>query len=336
VRGGVAIAVGLLLLGAVPAPAAARAEPEITLRIATVAPEGTPWAKSLEGFKKRVEAQSAGRVKVKIFLGGSLGDEVETAAECRRGALNIWAGSTGALAGSVPELGVLELPYLFRSEKEADYVLDEVLAEDLKKSLEKRGFVVIGWSENGYRGFGTKFGAIRSAADLKGHKMRSQPGIVHLETYRALGALPQPIPVTEVLSALQTGVVDGFDNTALFAFAASWHLAISSFTVTNHVYQPAVILASKKQWDKWPADLRAIILGDPKDIARDGRQGVRDLQPLLLENFEKANIKVHRLTPAERDGLAKATLPAHDKFLKAVPAARPLYDKIRKALAKRR
>lgn len=313
-----------------------RAEPEFSFKVATVAPEGTPWAKSLELFKKRVEQVSGGKVRIKPFLGGVLGDENQTVAECRRGAVPIWAGSTAALASSVPELAVLELPYLFRSEAEADYILDEILMEDLKKLLEKRGFVLISWHENGYRGFGTKFGPVKAPADLKGHKMRSQESRVHLDMYRALGALPQPIAVTEVLSALQTGVVDGFDNTPLYAFAASWHLGITDFTVTNHIYQPAAMLASKREWDKWPDEVKRVLTSSPSEFSRDGRTGVRDLTPLLLQNLENAKVRVHRLSPAEREAFAKATLDVHQKFLKAVPGARPLYEKIKKALATKR
>ena len=302
-----------------------------------MAPDGTPWSKSLEYFKKRLEGATNGRVKIKLFLGGVLGDETQTSQEVRRGALGAWAGSVGALATSVPEIGVLDLPYLFRSEAEADYILDEVVHDDLSKLLEKRGFVLVAWGENGYRGFGTKFGPVRSPAALKGHKMRSQESRVHLEIYRALGALPQPISVTEALSALQTGVVDGFDNTPIFAFAANWHQGITDFTVTNHIYQPAAILLSKKELDKWPAELRtAMLSADQRELSRMARGGVRELVPLLLQNLEAAKIKVHHLTEAERDAFAKATLPVHERFLKSVPSARPLYEKIKKALAARR
>src|SRR5262245_12474798 len=201
------------------------ADAPITLKFATVAPEGTPWAEQIAAYKQKVEADSGGRLRIKPFLGGALGDENQTVAECKRGALAMWGGSTGALATSVPEISVLELPCLFRSAEEADQVLDKVLYEDLRKRLEARGFVLVLWSENGFRSFGTKWGPVKAPGDLKGHKMRSQESLVHLETYRALGALPQPIAVTEVLPALQTGVVDGFDNTPLYTFAASWHLA---------------------------------------------------------------------------------------------------------------
>jgi TRAP-type transport system periplasmic protein len=317
-----------------PRPARA-ADGPITLKMATVAPEGTPWAEQLAAYKRQVDAASKGRLRVKAFLGGALGDENQTIAECRRGAIPLWGGSIGALASSVPEISVLELPYLFRAPQDADAVLDGRLAQDLRQLLLDRGFVVLLWAENGYRSFGSKWGAVRAPADLKGHKMRSQESQVHLETYRALGALPQPIAVTEVLTALQTGVVDGFDQTPLYTFAASWHLGIKHYSLSEHVYQPGVMVASRKEYEKLPSDLQKALVGDLEKITRDGRSAVRELAPLLVQNFETAKIPVHRMTTAEKEVFARATEKVHEKFASVVPGARPLLAKIKTGPGKR-
>lgn len=328
-----AVAALVLLAG----PAAARAEDVITIKLATVAPEGTPWAEQLQTFKARVEKESGGRIKVKAFLGGTLGDENTTVAETRRGSVGMWGGSTGALGSVVPELQMLELPYLFQTAEEADYILDEVLLEDFRKLLADRGYVLVFWAENGYRSLGTKFGFVKTAADLKGRKMRSQESSVHLDTYRAMGASPVPISVTEVLTGLQTGVVDGFDNTPLFSFAASWYQGVKFYSVTDHIYQPAAVLISKKVFDGVAPDLQKILLGDPKAQALEGRTGVRALTPFLLQNFTNAKVQVYSLTDAEKAALAKLTLPVHKQYLEGEgKTAAPLYAKARKALDERR
>jgi tripartite ATP-independent transporter DctP family solute receptor len=314
-----------------PRPARA-ADAPITLKLATIAPEGTPWADQVTAYKSKVEVASKGRLKIKAFLGAALGDENQTVAECRRGAIGLWGGTTAALATSVPEISVLELPYLFGSSDEADRVLDRVLLEDLRARLLQRGYVLVLWSENGFRSFGTKWAPIKAPADLKGHKMRSQESLVHLELYRALGALPQPIAVTEVLPALQTGVVDGFDNTPLYTFAASWHLAIKHFTLSEHIYQPGVVLVSKKEYDKLPADLQKVLTADMDAITQTGRAAVREMAPLLLENFTAAKIPVYKPSAAERAAFVKATAGVYGAYVKAVPAAKPLLAAIEKAL----
>jgi len=303
----------------IPRPRVARAaDAPITLKLATIAPEGTPWAEQVADYKAKVEGESKGRLRLKPFLGGALGDENQTVAECRRGAIAMWGGTTGALATSVPEISVLELPYLFASAEAADKVLDGPLREELRKRLEARGF-------------GTKWGPVKQPSDLKGHKMRSQESLVHVETYRALGALPQPIAVTEVLPALQTGVVDGFDNTPIYTFAASWHLAIKHFTLSEHIYQPGAVLIAKKEYDKLPADLQKVLTAGMDGITSKGRTAMREMGPLLIDNFTNAKIPVYKPTAAERAAFAKATRPVWDKYVKAVPAAKPLLAAITKA-----
>ncbi|MBI3181597.1 MAG: TRAP transporter substrate-binding protein [Myxococcales bacterium] len=323
----------LVLLATAPAAKAG----ETVAKIATVAPDGTPWAEQLRAYKNKVEKGSEGRIKVKPYLGGALGDENVTASETKRGAIQIWGGSTGALATMVPELALFELPYLFRSEKEADYVIDEVLFEDMKKVLAARGFTVLFWAENGYRSFGTAFGPVKTPEAMKGKKMRSQESEVHIEMYRALGASPVPIAVTEVLSSLQTKVVDGFDNTPLFTFAASWHQGIKHYSLTEAIYQPGIVVANKAWFDSLSPEDQKLLSADAKQEAATGRAGVRELAPLLIENFKNAGIAVHTLTPEDKAAFAKLTEPGHDKWIQGKgKSAAPMLKRAKAALAEYR
>ncbi len=306
-------------------------EPEFVLKVATVAPAGTPWAKQLSRLKKTIKTESEGRIKVKTYLGGALGDEIATAEATKRGTVQIFGGTAGALAQQIPELAVLELPYLFDKEKTADNVLDNVIRGDIHDLMWERGYKLLFFSENGYRSIGSSF-PISSPADLANRKMRSQESDVHLNTWRALGGSPVPIAVTEVLSALQTGVVDGFDNTPLFAFAASWYQAITHFTLTEHIYQPGIVVASRKFWESLPADLQTIVQGDPAKLAKKGRRGVRSIKDLLVQNFVDAGIELKKLSSSERAAFKATAGQVHDKFRKSTTdAGKNLLDKIKKA-----
>ena len=309
------------------------AEP-LTLKMATVAPDGTPWASALQEFKKKVEAGTAGRIVVKPFLGGVLGDENETVVACQRGQIQGVGASTGALASIVPELSVLELPYLFRNTAEADQVLDKVILSKVESLFSTRGLTLGFWSENGYRSFGTKFGFVRSPADLAGHKMRSQEQKVHLEMYRQFGASPVPIPVTEVLTSLQTGVIDGYDNTPLFAQAAQWTSATNYFTVTEHIYQPAAIAFNKAWFDALtPAD-QAVLISARTDLMPKSRREIRALTPILIENLSAMDIEVHALTAAERSSFDAPAKKARDTYMANASAGeKALYAQITAGLA---
>ncbi len=315
----------------------ASAEDVLTLKIATVAPEGTPWSDGLAQFKAMVEKNSGGKIKVKVFFGGMLGDENETVQQTQRGQIQGVAASSGAIASLVPELNVLELPFLFKTATEADHILDGVTSAPLEKAFRSKGLVLGFWSENGYRCFGSSFGFIKSPADLKGRKMRSQENPVHLEMYKAFGASPVPIPTTEVLTSLQTGVIQGYDNTALYASAAQWLSATKYFTITNHIYQPAAIVFNKTFFDALPADQQAVLLAARTDLVPKMRKEIRALNPILLENFPAMKVQVYTPTVTELasfDGPAKVARDAYMKKASSGEAA--LYKLITDELVKYR
>ncbi len=315
------------------ATSAKAAEPAV-LRMATVAPDGTPWAAGLVSFKAEAERLTGGRVSVRPFLGGVLGDENETVLQTQRGQIQGVGASTGALATVVPELNVLELPYLFRTAAEADHILDKVILADLEAAFRARGLVLGFWSENGYRSFGTRFGAIRGPADLAGHKMRSQESQVHLAMYRAFGASPVPIPVTEVLTSMQNGVIDGYDNTPLYAMAAQWTTVTKTYSLTNHIYQPAAIAFNKAWFDGLSAADQTALLTVRSGLMLTMRKEIRALHPLLVQNLTELDVAVYQPTPAELATFEAPAKAARDGYLaKASAGEKALYAKIAAGLA---
>jgi TRAP-type C4-dicarboxylate transport system substrate-binding protein len=184
--------------------------------------------------------------------------------------------------------------------------------------LREYGFELYAFAENGFRNFATKGVCIRKPADLATLKMRSQESWVHEETYRALGGNPVRIAVPEVLQSLESNNVQGFDNTPLFAFAASWHGPIDHWTVSDHIYQPAVIVYNKPWFDKLPSDLQQVLVRNGAEESKVGRKGVRKLHPKLVKNLEAAKISVCRLTADEKRVFAEKTKSVHQLFRKRV------------------
>lgn len=300
------------------------------VRLATIAPDGTPWSDQLAAMKNRIESESKGRIKFVTYTGGQLGGEVETLRSLQRGRIQAWGGSIGAVTSIVPELQLLELPYLFFNEKEADYILDEVLYKPYANILDSKGFVLHSWNENGWRHFGTKRKPVLKPEDLKGLKVRSQESPIHIEMWKAFGASPVPISIPEVMSALQTGLVDGFDNSTLFATATGWYQSINHFVLSGHMYQPGAIIFNKKFWDSLPQDLQKILLGDPKKEAETGRKGVRAIEPDIIALLESDGVKVHKMTDAQKQEFAKLVKPVHNQFRNIVGAN--LFDQMQKSL----
>ncbi len=312
--GALAVA-GILVVTAVERPADAQ-DAEFVLKFATVAPEGTPWTEQLNTIKRRVENESGGRIKFKLYPGSTLGGEVETIRKCQRNQLQGWGGSTAAVAEGVniSALQVFELPFMFESEAEVDFVMDSML-EPMAAKLEAKGFVLAFWHVNGWHNFATKK-AIATPDDLAGMKMRSQESPVHLAMFKALGAQPQTIPVPEVLGALQTNMVDGFSNTPLFTAATGWYEGgITHFTITHHIYQPAVILYNKEFYDSLPADLQPVLMGDRPGDTETGRNTVRAITPELLDMFRDNEITVTELSAEQRQAFADLCTGVPDQLV---------------------
>lgn len=306
----------LLVLG-LAAPAAAQEEPskQYVLNLGTVAPPNTPWGKQLKSMKKRIQEDSGGRIKVKLFM-GTAGGEVSIVRQTKRGELQAAGVSTGSMSALVPEMSVFELPYLFANSEQADDIIDNHLYAPVKELLRNYGFELYLFAENGFRNFATKGKCIEKPEDLADLKMRSQESWVHEETYRALGGNPVRIAVPEVLSSLQNNNVQGFDNTPLFAFAASWYQAIDHWTVSDHIYQPAIIVYNKQWFDKLPDDLQKVLLADRQKETDYGRKLVRKLHPKLVQNLEAAGIEVCKLSAEQKKVFAKKTKSVHKMFRK--------------------
>ena len=156
--------------------------------------------------------------------------------------------------------------------------------------------------------------------------MRSQESPVHLAMYRSLGTQAESIPVPEVLSALQTGMVDGFDNTPLFSAATGWYEGVKHYTISQHIYQPAVILYSKRFIDKLPKELKKLVLGDPRKDAIEGRRSVRAMREELLGIFRDAGLTIYEMTSQERQPFIERARKVHEEFADTI--GRELLQKV--------
>ena len=321
------------LLFASPAPAE-ESEPEFVLEMGTVVPAGSPWALQLKRLKKYVEAETQGRVKVKLRLGGS--NERSLARRAQMGSKQGFAGSVGGLSSIVREVNVLEAPYVFNTVEEADKALDdpEVLKQ-VRQILESQKLVFGLWGENGFRSYFSRR-PIRTPDDMKGIRYRSQEAVAHVEAYKAIGASPVTIDVANTMTSLQTGVVDGFDNTPLFAMATTWYQGLKdgerNLILSKHSYQPGIVVYSKKWFDELPPDIQKVLTNVPYDLTTWGREQVRKMEPVLLKNLVRYGYEIHEPTAAELqkfkdkekgvpEAVAKQVGPAGQKLLKAVRAA---------------
>ena len=291
---------------------------ELTIKFGTIAPAGTPWSDSLEEIKVRVAKESNNQTKIKVFLGGQLGGELEILQKIRRGNIEGGGLTCAAMASIVPELDLLEVPFLFESSEEADFVLDNYLLVPFTKLFTAKGFVMVTWAENGWRSIGHKTKLIKTPADLKGVKIRSQESKVHLAFWKRMQASPVAIAIPEVLPALQTGVVEAFDNTPLFTLAAEWQTAIKFYSVTNHIYQPGAIIYSKKFWDKISDADKKILMGPGNAQAAVVRGNVRKLGSSLIDVLKESGVNTYSLSESEKAAFVNASVGLAEQAVKDI------------------
>ncbi len=188
-------------------------------------PPPRPWARWLASavplaFKEYVEQKTEGRVKVTLRL--SRMNERSSARRAAAGSMQAFFGSVAGLSSVAPELTVLEVPYLFETFSEADKALDDsAVQKRVRKVLAKRKLVFGYWAENGFRVYFSRR-PIHGPDDMQGLRFRSQEAFAHVATYRAFGASPVTMDATNTLMSVQTGVVDGFDTTPIYAIASGY------------------------------------------------------------------------------------------------------------------
>ncbi len=337
------LALSLALVGALLLLPGAAANAQEELSFGTLAPDNTPWSDILKNFKKNVQKATKGRIKVKLFINGVLGDEPQMLQKMKFGQLTGGGFSTGGVSTVVPELQVFELPFLFQNNEEVDYVMDKICRQDMEKYCEQRGLFLYIWAENGWVDIGHKKKPIRSLADLKGEKMHMQETEIKKAFWTAVGASPIPLAVTDVLGALQRGTVDGFDTTPIFGSATQWTTETKYWTDSNHIYQPAAVVFDLKWWKALSEDDRKTILSFAEELQTAARRDVRteygpDGQPVkglekdLFDEFRKAKIEIIPLDATAREEFRVATLKVADEMIAKGVFSRDLYEKVSKAI----
>ena len=239
---------------------------QTTLKINIALAQNSHYGVAIDTFAREVEKRTSGRYKVQTFYSAALGAERESVEGVQLGTLDLTLTSTGPLPNFVPEVAILDIPFLFRDYAHARAVLDGPIGQELLAKFPPKGMVGLAWAENGFRHMTNSKRPVNLPDDLKGLKMRTMENPIHIEAYRQFGILPTPMAFTEVFTALQQGTVDGQENPLSVITAARLDQVQKYLSLTGHVYSPAVFLMNKAQWDKLSEpDKRAFL-----DAAREG------------------------------------------------------------------
>lgn len=317
-------------------PATLDAGPDrLTLRIATIAPEGSPWHEIMIDLCQVMEKNAPGKLRCRIYNNAVRGDEAAQVAAVRDGQLEGAGSSAGGALGVLPELAPLWTPYLFRDETEVDLVFSG-LKSQLQKACARRGMVFAAMADVGFRHLGTKV-PVPDATWLRGKRFRSMENPFHAEYIRRWGAESLTLGVSGVLPALETGRIDVWDQPPVYALGVGWFDVSKHYTLTGHLFDPGLLLLSKRFLDKLPASVRGHITDGIEPITSRVRARVRQLNRDVLEILRQRGVSVHQPSPALLAGLQEHGPEARAWLRGRIDApGRELMDAVDRVLAKAR
>ncbi len=296
----------------------ASAHAEINAKFAVTLSEKTHQGQGVARFVELVDKKTQGRIKIKPFYNGALGNDVQVTSALQGGTIDFTVPQTSTLTGMVKELEILDFPFLFSNEQEAEKVLDGATGQKLLDKLPAKGLVGLTYWENGFFNATNSKLPIQKWEDFQGLKFRAVQAKISQETVKALGANPVPLAVPELYTALETRTVDGQGTPSAVTAALKLNEVQKYLSLTKHSYGAFVPLVSKKFWDGLPAADQAI-LREAAIETRAFQRGVAREQAKSAEAAMAAKgLLINDITPTERRRMQAQVKPVWDMFAKDV------------------
>jgi len=280
-------AFAVALAAAISAPAYA----QTTIKIGYATASTSHYGVGTTAFCDDLEKRTRSRYKCQQFANSALGGEREMIEAVQLGTLDIVNTSTGPVGNFVPEVNIVDIPFLFRDYDHARRVLDGPIGDDLRAKFPAKGLVAIAWTENGFRHMTNSKRPIVKPDDAKGLKIRSMQNKVHIQAFQSIGIQPTPMAFPELFTALQQGTVDGQENPIPVILSAKFAQVQKHLSLTGHVYSPALIIVSPALWTKLSdADKKAFMdagkagsAAQRKKVNDDERDGIAQLRASGME-----------------------------------------------------
>jgi TRAP-type C4-dicarboxylate transport system substrate-binding protein len=241
------------------------AHAQTTLKIATLAPEGSSWMTEFHKWAKDVEEHTGGKLKIKFFAGGTAGDERDAVRKMRLGQLTGAAVTAIGLGLINSEVRVLELPMLINSYDELDYIRNKLDA-DLRKKFEDKGYVLLSWGDVGPVHIFSNI-PLKSKADLAQTKMWAWVDDALVKAlFQQLGVNGVPLGVPDVLPSLQTGLINACYGSPLSTLALQWFTKVKYMTSLHITYALGAAVITKKAYDGLAPDVQKVLMDDSREF----------------------------------------------------------------------
>jgi len=318
--GAAAAPLGLPSLAAetAPAPATARLNRKLVMKCATITPESFPYVDGLRRWKELAEARTGGMLEMQVFHTAQLGDERRINEGILAGSVQAGIGA-GAWAGYVPAYNVVELPFLIKDLSHMYRLADGKLGAQIAEQAEAKGFKVLAYYSAGDQHFQTRSRPVRSLADIQGLKVRVIENKALVESFRALGAVPAPLPYPQIYTALQQGTVDGTANDLLSVTSLKLYEVAKYLTWSSYVAEPRPLIVATSFFNELPSDFQAVLLQTARESAVYERKAFEDKAASAKQEAEKGGMSF--LTLSDREKWVDRVRPVWEEFGKSTPGA---------------
>jgi len=322
----IAASIAVLALG-LTGPASAQSP--IIIKFSHVVATDTPKGKASEKFKELAEKYTGGKVKVEIYPNSTLYKDKEELEALQLGSVQMLAPSNSKFGPlGIREFEVFDLPYILPDLKTLRKVTEGPLGLRLLKLLDSKGITGLAYWDNGFKQMSANKKLV-APADYQGVKFRIQSSRVLQAQFKALSSLPQVMAFGEVYQALQTGVVDGQENTWSNIYTQKMHEVQKYITESNHGYIGYVVIVNKKFWDDLPADIRDQLTKAMKEATDfNNTQSQKENEDALAEIRKSGKSEIIKLTPEQDEAMRKAMEPVYKDAAGRV--GQPLIDEFQK------
>jgi C4-dicarboxylate-binding protein DctP len=291
----------------------AAAQQPILIKFSHVNPANSPKNQAAEYFKKLAEEGTKGRVKIEIYPNSTLYKDKEELEALQLGAVQMLAPTLGKFGPmGLRDFEVFDLPYLFDSFDQVHLVTQGPIGKQLLDQLDAKGVKGLAFWDNGFKEMSANK-PLRTPADFKGLKMRIFSSKVLDAEMRSLGALPQVLAASEIFTSMQSGLVDGGENTESTFYQFKMYEVQNNMTLSDHGYVGYAVVANKKFWEGLPPDIRAVLEDSLAKATVFGNRVAKKENDDALEGIKQTGkTKITILTKSERDEWKKVMVKSHE------------------------
>ena len=266
---------------------------EVTLSLNHVGATTHPYQYGSERFAELVSEKTGGRIAVEVYPASQIASGAKSIEFVQMGTLDIALESTMSAENFVPEIGVLNLPFLFENADQAFTVLDGDVGDELRAAAEAKGFKILCWMYNGFRDISNSVKPITGPEDLKGLKIRVPESQVFLKTFETLGAVPTPMAVSEVFTAMQLKTVDGQENPSAIFVNNKYNEVNDYYSVTHHIFTAEPLIMSLDKFNSFSGDDQKALLEAAQEAAEYQRKLAIDSADQELQQIKDAGVNVN-------------------------------------------